>query len=123
MVHYAMFDTETNLGNGNGFVPSVSYPGADSSEFVGLFALGLIGPDNPGGSSGDTDTIQTLYANQQVDWLAADLAAVNRTLTPWVVTAGHRPWYVTGGCDVCQEAFEEIFLKYEVDLVVQGEPR
>lgn len=30
--------------------------------------------------------------NQQVDWLKADLAAVDRQKTPWVVVGLHRPW-------------------------------
>jgi hypothetical protein len=30
----------------------------------------------------------------QYSWLKADLAAVNRTLTPWVVFSGHRSMYV-----------------------------
>ena len=27
----------------------------------------------------------------QYNFLAADLAAVNRSLTPWVIASGHRP--------------------------------
>ncbi len=27
----------------------------------------------------------------QYNFIAADLAAVNRTITPWVVASGHRP--------------------------------
>lgn len=30
--------------------------------------------------------------NQQVDWLKADLASVDRQKTPWVVVGLHRPW-------------------------------
>lgn len=30
--------------------------------------------------------------NQQVDWLKADLATVDRQKTPWVVVGLHRPW-------------------------------
>lgn len=30
----------------------------------------------------------------QFEWLRADLAAVDRRLTPWVIVAGHRPMYV-----------------------------
>ena len=45
-------------------------------------------------------------------------------MTPWVVVAGHRPWYSTGGssniCDSCQEAFEELLYTYGVDLAVFG---
>ena len=62
--------------------------------------------------------------NQQLDFLAADLASVDRTVTPWVVVAGHRPWYTTGGdaavCHACQDAFEPIFYEYGVDLAIFG---
>lgn len=29
----------------------------------------------------------------QYEWMENDLKSVNRTLTPWVVIAGHRPMY------------------------------
>jgi 3',5'-cyclic AMP phosphodiesterase CpdA len=59
--------------------------------------------------------------NAQANWLAADLAAVDRSKTPWVVVAGHRPWYSSGSvCSACQSAFEAVFIKYEVDLVLSG---
>jgi hypothetical protein len=37
----------------------------------------------------------TLYPNliQQYNWIDADLAAVNRSVTPWVIVFGHRPMY------------------------------
>ncbi|PWY97638.1 Metallo-dependent phosphatase [Testicularia cyperi] len=62
--------------------------------------------------------------NQQLKFLEADLASVDRTVTPWVVAMGHRPWYSTGGgdniCSECQTAFEDLFYKYGVDLFVAG---
>jgi len=30
---------------------------------------------------------------QQYAWLEADLAAVDRTVTPWIITMAHRPLY------------------------------
>jgi hypothetical protein len=60
-------------------------------------------------------------SGQQTAWLAADLAAVNRTVTPWVVVFGHRPFYSSGSiCQPCQDAFESIFDEYSVDLVMNG---
>ncbi|KAJ5468506.1 hypothetical protein N7475_006258 [Penicillium sp. IBT 31633x] len=62
--------------------------------------------------------------NQQLEFLKADLASVDRTVTPWVIVAGHRPWYSTGAslnvCGPCQEAFENLFYQYGVDLGVFG---
>ncbi|KAL4921332.1 Metallo-dependent phosphatase-like protein [Aspergillus aurantiobrunneus] len=59
--------------------------------------------------------------NQQLEFLEADLAGVDRAVTPWVLIAGHRPWYTAGSaCTPCQEAFEGILYKYGVDLGVFG---
>lgn len=61
---------------------------------------------------------------QQLEWLDADLSSVDRTVTPWVVVAGHRPWYSTGGskqnCEPCRKAFEPTLYKYGVDVAVFG---
>jgi hypothetical protein len=93
-----MFDTETDLG------------------------VGLIGPDQVGGSQGDFDGPFGSFADQQIDFIVADFASVDRYQTPWVVVAGHRPWYVSDSspCLVCQQAFEKLFIKYGVDLAVFG---
>jgi hypothetical protein len=95
MVHVVMIDTETDFANA---------------------------PDQPGGSAGlNGGPFGT--TNQQLDFLAADLASVDRNITPWVVVGGHRPWYTTKGsspCTACQAAFEPILYKYGVDLAVFG---
>ncbi|RSL58243.1 hypothetical protein CEP54_007857 [Fusarium duplospermum] len=94
MVHVVMIDTETD------------FPDA---------------PDAPGGSA-NLNSGPFGSPNQQLQFLEADLASVDREVTPWVVVAGHRPWYTTGddGCKPCQKAFENIFYKYGVDLGVFG---
>ncbi|KAK7955657.1 Metallo-dependent phosphatase-like protein [Apiospora aurea] len=60
--------------------------------------------------------------HQQLEFLEADLASVDRTVTPWVVVSGHRPWYTAGTevCTACQVAFEPLFYKYGVDLAILG---
>ncbi|QUC20484.1 uncharacterized protein UV8b_04725 [Ustilaginoidea virens] len=60
--------------------------------------------------------------NQQLQFLEADLASVDRTVTPWVIVSGHRPWYSAGTetCKPCQDAFERLMYKYGVDLGVFG---
>ncbi|KAE8153035.1 Metallo-dependent phosphatase-like protein [Aspergillus avenaceus] len=81
-------------------------------------------PDAPDGPDGSAKLNAGPFGrdNQQIDFLNADLASVDRSVTPWVIVAGHRPWYTTGSkpCDVCQTAFEDIFYKYGVDLAVLG---
>lgn len=80
-------------------------------------------PDGPDGSAG-LNGGPFGGPEQQLQFLEADLASVDRTVTPWVIVAGHRPWYTTGSsstpCQPCQEAFEPLFYKYGVDLGVFG---
>lgn len=96
MVHVTMIDTETD------------FPDA---------------PDEPYGSAGLAGG-PFGYTGQQIDFLAADLASVDRTVTPWLIVGGHRPWYSTGGnsnvCPACQDAFEDLLYQYGVDLGVFG---
>lgn len=94
MVHVVMIDTETDFKDA---------------------------PDGPYGSAG-LNSGPFGAANQQIQFLEADLASVDREVTPWVIVAGHRPWYTTGGegCTSCQVAFESIMYKYGVDLGVFG---
>lgn len=78
-------------------------------------------PDGPGGSDG-LDSGPFGAPNQQLEFLEADLASVDRSVTPWVIVAGHRPWYVANGagCVSCKAAFENLFYKYGVDVGVFG---
>ncbi|KFY82131.1 hypothetical protein V500_10800 [Pseudogymnoascus sp. VKM F-4518 (FW-2643)] len=92
-VHFIQFNTETDFPN------APDEPGGEGAENAGPFA--------PSGA--------------QLAWLKKDLASVDRKKTPWVVAAGHRPWYVsTTECIECQDAFEPLLLKYGVDLVLHG---
>ncbi|GMF56117.1 unnamed protein product [Phytophthora fragariaefolia] len=77
-----------------------------------------------------------IYGNfgDQLAWLEADLKAAdaNRENVPWLIVGMHRPMYTIRSCDAdgvpnndyearnVQEAFEELFIKYKVDLVLQG---
>lgn len=94
MVHYVQFNTETDFPN------APDLPGGSANEDAGPFA--------PNGT--------------QLEWLKRDLASVDREKTPWVIAAGHRPWYMSSqpGCTDCQAAFEPLLLKYGVDLVLSG---
>ncbi|GAB9477042.1 Calcineurin-like phosphoesterase [Globisporangium polare] len=68
----------------------------------------------------------------QLAWVEADLkkAAANRANVPWIVLGLHRPLYSlnsadgagnpTGQPQILQAAFEELFIKYGVDVVVAG---
>lgn len=101
MVHFVQLDTETDLGHG------------------------IIAPDEVGGASKE-DSGPFGYMNQQTDWLAKDLAKVDRNRTPWIVVGGHRPWYLSvenktsSVCTDCKNVFEPLFMQYGVDLVMSG---
>lgn len=68
----------------------------------------------------------------QLGWMETELkkANANRDNVPWIIVGVHRPIYDVGGCDddgvptgdnlYLQEAFEALFLKYKVDVVVVG---
>lgn len=96
MVHFVQINTETDHGEGR-VAPDEKKSGLDSGPFG--------------------------YPNQQLEWLEEDLASVDRSKTPWVVVAGHRPSYSSENssiCRTCREAFEDILYKHEVDLVWAG---
>ncbi|KAL3656818.1 hypothetical protein V7S43_018275 [Phytophthora oleae] len=68
----------------------------------------------------------------QLSWIEADLAKANanRDNVPWIIVGMHRPLYDVAGCDdngvptdqnaYVQSAFEALFIKYKVDVVLTG---
>ena len=59
----------------------------------------------------------------QYQWLERTLAAVNRTETPWVIVAGHRPMYSSDkstDSGPLQQYLEPLFLKHQVDVELAG---
>ena len=68
----------------------------------------------------------------QLAWLEKDLqkAAANRANVPWIIIGMHRPLYVLTNTDAngqptadsltLQRAFVELFIKYQVDVVLAG---
>ena len=67
MVHYVQLDTETDLGHG------------------------LVSPDQPGGPEGEDSGPFSQRMNAQTDWLAKDLASVDRSKTPWIIVGTDLP--------------------------------
>merc|ERR1712048_1450025 len=59
-------------------------------------------------------------------WLLKDLAAVNRSRTPWLILGWHKPWYTSNGHHTMEEAqnmrlgLEDVLHKAEVDVVLNG---
>ncbi len=64
----------------------------------------------------------------QWQWLQADLAAIDRTVTPWSFVSIHRPVYSSDADEYSSHcpgaalpmALEPLFVQYKVDLVLQG---
>lgn len=65
--------------------------------------------------------------SEQHSFVLKDLANVNRSLTPWLVVGGHRPFYIDSTNNMepdgdqpvataLREAFEEAFYKYQVPV-------
>ncbi|EFX04943.1 acid phosphatase [Grosmannia clavigera kw1407] len=62
-------------------------------------------------------------AYEQYQWLVRDLAAIDRSKTPWVFVMSHRPMYSTAYSSDqlhIRNAFEETLLQYGVDAYLAG---
>jgi acid phosphatase type 7 len=69
----------------------------------------------------------TLQGSAQYTWLAADLAAVDRSVTPWVFISFHCPWYNSYDDHqnefqsiIMQQQMEPLFLENKVNAVFVG---
>ena len=61
----------------------------------------------------------------QYAWIEQALANVDRTVTPWLMVAGHRPMYVDSdyvgpATAKLKEHMEALFVKYKVDVCIWG---
>jgi hypothetical protein len=64
----------------------------------------------------------------QYNWLKADLAAIDRGVTPWVLVNTHAPWYNSntahqGDGEAQRQALEKMLYDAGVDLVMSGHVR
>ena len=64
-------------------------------------------------------------ASRQRAWLAADLAALDRARTPWLVVGMHAPWYSSNTAhldevDAMRASLEPLLLEHGADLVFTG---
>ncbi|KAJ3018416.1 hypothetical protein HKX48_002917 [Thoreauomyces humboldtii] len=99
MVHFACLNTETDI-----------------------FDNAATGYGVPPGSHGNLFQ-DMLKIQAQKDWLAADLAKVDRKVTPWVIVGGHRPFYTSryhGLTAFLLDQFEPLFEQFAVDMVLTG---
>ena len=64
----------------------------------------------------------------QYDWLEADLSAVDRERTPWLLVMMHVPWYNsnthhTAEAELMRLAMEPLLYRFGVDIVITGHVR
>lgn len=118
LAHFISIDTETD------FYQSPSYPfvaDLTGNETHPLENQTYVTDAGPFGAISGSYKNNTAY--QQYQWLAADLAKVNRTATPWIIINGHRPMYssqVSSYQAHLRNAFQGLFLKYGIDLYIAG---
>ncbi|CAN0917162.1 Probable inactive purple acid phosphatase 27 [Linum grandiflorum] len=62
--------------------------------------------------------------SEQLEWMKSDLASVDRSKTPWLVFAGHRPMYSSSNPTSADEKFvatvEPLMQQYKVDVALFG---
>jgi len=72
----------------------------------------------------DTVMSSTTISNEERAFLAADLAAVDRSVTPWVFAVHHKPIYTCLSNHMpdpaMRAAWQPLFDQYEVDIVFAG---
>ena len=111
----------TTVGNHESDAPNTNsyYRGTDSGGECGVLATTLLPQPAPATAaqpwwSYDVGLIHFVGMSTEHDyragseqylWLDADLALVNRELTPWVIFGGHRPMYINSGYSEVFEAF------------------
>jgi len=70
------------------------------------------------------------FTSQHVEWLKNDLASINRSVYPWIILFGHRPFYCSNSdekqnldmdcgtfASYLRTQIEEVFNYYKVDVV------
>lgn len=84
--------------------------------------------DYNGAPSGTTDNRNS--NTSQLDWMARDLASVDRRVTPFVIAVAHRPLLANGEVDdngqpkgqakIVHDVFLPLLARYHVDLYITG---
>lgn len=121
--HFISLDGETD------FVGSPEWPfardiakGKNPNETHPTETETFITDSGPFGEIED-DKIFDNTAYEQYKWLVDDLKKIDRTKTPFVIVMSHRPMYSTQTSSYqtnIRAAWEEVFLKYEVDVYISG---
>ena len=118
LAHFVSIDGETDFANSPEFPFAADVKGNETSPKPNETYVTDSGPFGAiNGSYKDTKA----YAQYQ--WLAEDLASVDRTKTPWLITMSHRPMYSSGVASYqknLRTAFQDLLLEYGVDVYLSG---
>jgi hypothetical protein len=142
------------FANISAFLPTFTIPGnhelppdlpldVNASHYVNLLGAAMPGHSNGSFYSANVGLNHLVFLSSEVlalgpyggvtaaaqaAWLASDLAAVNRSATPWVIACLHRPFYCSNANSWCgpadavpnpvRAALEPLFLAGGVDIVL-----
>ena len=115
--HFISFDGETD------YPYSPEYPFVADTDDKGLPTRNETYVTDSGPFGYINGSYKDVQAYEQWNWMKADLAAVNRTATPWVFAMTHRPFYSseTASYEVhIRNAFEPLLIEYKVDAYFAG---
>jgi hypothetical protein len=118
LVHFVSLDGETDYAN-SGESPFVA--DLSGNETTPKENETYVTDSGPFGYINGSYKINENY--EQIQWLAKDLAAVDRSKTPWVIAMSHRPMYSTQVSSYQKDlraAFEGLLLENSVDAYISG---
>ncbi|TVY90126.1 Acid phosphatase [Lachnellula willkommii] len=118
LAHFITLDSETDLANSpsNPFAADVT-----GDERLPTENETYVTDSGPFGAINGSYKDNKAYAQYQ--WLAKDLASVDRTKTPWIIAMSHRPMYSTQESSYqahLRAAWESLMLEYNVDVYLSG---
>lgn len=117
LVHFISVDAETDYYNSPESPFLADLKGNETKPLKNETHVIDAGPFGKIGNLTDTKS----YGQYQ--WLAADLAKVDRCKTPWIVAMGHRPMYSTLTSTYkapMRAAFEALMIQNGVDAYLSG---
>ncbi|KUI72504.1 Acid phosphatase [Cytospora mali] len=123
MAHFIALDAETDFANSPSWTfardiaesktPNETHPTISETFITDSGPFGEI----------EGNRFNDNKAYEQYKFLVKDLQGVDRTKTPWVIVMSHRPMYSTQTSSYqahIRAAWEDVMLKYEVDVYLAG---
>ena len=118
LAHFVSIDTETDYANSPEWPFARDLKGNETHTKANETYVTDSGPF--GGVHGSYNNTKNF---EQYQWLAKDLATVDRCKTPWVIVMGHRPMYSSQVSKYqvnLRTAFESLMLQSGVDVYLSG---